>query len=264
MTFFERLAARSRTAETHVCVGLDPDFERHKVSDVAGYTRAVIEATAPFAAAYKPNVAFYEQWGIEGLRALEATLAAIPSGIPVIGDAKRGDISSTGRAYARALFDQWGFDAVTLSPYMGIEAVEPFLEYRDRGVYVLCRTSNAGASAVQNLELATGGPLYLEVARIARSWGSNVGLVVGATAPTELREIRRSVPDAPLLVPGVGAQGGDPASVVAAAGATPGLLLVNASRSIFYAGEGAEFAEAAGAAARQLRDDLVRSIPTVA
>lgn len=256
MNYFEKLAARSRTIDSLVCVGLDPDFDRHDVADVAAYNREIIRATLPYAACYKPNFAFYEQWGIEGLRALESTLAEIPPDVPVIGDAKRGDIGSTARAYARALFDTWGFDAVTVNPYLGHDATQPFLDYADRGVYVVCRTSNPGAADVQNLALEQGGLLFEHLAVVAAAWGPNVGLVVGATAPDELRRVRGLAPTVPLLIPGVGAQGGDARTAVDAAGGEPGSVVINASRSIYYAGAGADAAEAAAMAARRLRDEL--------
>lgn len=257
MNYFERLANRSRQVDSLVCVGLDPDASRHDVSEVAAYNRAIIEATAPYAACYKPNIAFYEQFGVEGLRALEQTLAVIPSAIPVIGDVKRGDIGSTAAAYARAMFDQWDFDAVTLNPYLGFESVEPFLAYENRGFYLVCRTSVAsGAADLQYTELRNGLRLFEQVALTATGWSPRVGLVVGATAPAEIARVRELVPLASLLVPGVGAQGGDPGEVVRAAGGRPGSIVVSASRSIMYAGEGEGFAEAAGAAARALRDQL--------
>ena len=246
--FFERLARRSRDAGSLLCVGLDPPAATPP-ADVAARNRAIIAATAPFAACYKPNLAFYEQSGIPGLRALEATLAAIPDGVPVIADAKRGDMANTAAAYARALFEVWGFDAATVNPFLGRDSLEPFLAYGDRGLYVLCRTSNPGAAEFQNARLADGGTLHERIAREAPGWGANVGLVAGATAPAELARVRELAPCAPLLVPGVGAQGGDPAAVVAAAGAEPGLIVVNASRAIADAPDPA-------AAARALRDAL--------
>lgn len=256
MNYFEKLAARSRKANSLVCVGLDPDFKRHKVSEVASYNRAIIEATAPYANCYKPNIAFYEQWGIEGLRALESTLAAIPSDIPVIGDVKRGDIGSTAAAYARAMFEGWGFDAITLNPYLGRDSFEPYLAYEGKGFYMVCRTSNPGATDFQYVETGEGLRLYEHVAKVVTPWSSTVGLVVGATAPAELARIRELVPNASLLIPGVGAQGGRPDEVVRAAGSEPGTLVVSASRSIMYASDGPDFAEAAGRAARTLRDEL--------
>ncbi len=256
MNYFERLAVRSREIGSLVCVGLDPDFKRHRVEDVAAYNRAIIEATAPYAACYKPNIAFYEQWGLPGLQALKETLAAVPDDIPVILDAKRGDVGNTAEAYARAVFGEWGASAATVNGYQGLDSVAPFLAYADRGVYVLCRTSNPSSAEFQEQRLTNGRQLFEEMALTATSWAANVGLVVGATAPAELRRVRELVPNASLLVPGVGAQGGRPEEVIAAAGGEPGRLVVSASRSVMYAAEGPGFAKAAGEAARQLRDEL--------
>ena len=251
--YVERLARRSREVGSFVCVGLDPPGDV-PVGEVAPRNRALIEATAPFAACFKPNLAFYEQFGVPGLRALEETLAAIPEGVPVIADAKRGDMGNTAAAYARALFETWGFDATTVNPFQGRDAVEPFLAYEDRGVYLLCRTSNPGSATIQNAALADGTPLYERLAAEMPAWGANAGLVVGATAPAELARVRALAPRATLLIPGVGAQGGDPAEVVAAAGREPGLMVVNASRSIANAADPA-------AAARALRDALNAPAP---
>ncbi len=256
MTFFEQLTTRSREIDSLVCVGLDPDFRKHRVEDVVAFNRAIIEATTPYAACYKPNIAFYEQFGLPGLRALEATLASIPPGIPVIGDVKRGDIDNTAEAYARAMFEQWGFGAVTVSGYQGRDTVEPFLAYEGRGVFVLCRTSNPGSREFQEQRLANGRMLFEEVALVASAWSPNIGLVVGATAPQELRTVRSLVPRTPILIPGVGTQGGKPEEVVAAAGYVPGRMVVNASRGVMYAAEGPGFANAAAEAARLLRDQL--------
>ena len=256
MNYFEKLALRSREANTLVCVGLDPEFSRHEPEKLGSFNAAIIEATAPFAACYKPNIAFYEQWGLPGLRALQQTLEAIPAGIPVIGDVKRGDIGSTAAAYARAMFDGWGFDAITLNGYLGRDSIEPFLAYEDKGLYLLCRTSNPGAADLQYLDLANGNKLFEQVALTVTEWSPRIGLVVGATAPAELRRIRELVPNASLLIPGVGAQGGRPEQVVAAAGAKPGSLVVSASRSIYYASDGHDLLEAAANAARTLRDQL--------
>lgn len=260
MSYFERLAARTRVTGSYVCVGLDPDFSRHRVSEVAAYNRAIIEATLPYAACYKPNIAFYEQFGIEGLRQLEATLAAIPEDVPVIGDIKRGDVGNTAAAYARAAFEAWRFDAVTLSPFLGRDSVEPFLAYEGRGCYLLCRTSNPGAAAFQLLDVADGGALFEHIARTVPGWGPGVGLVVGATAPDQLRRVRELAPEVPLLVPGVGAQGGDAAATIRIAGAVPGRIVVNASRSIMYAGSGPGAPAAAALAAKELRDELAAAV----
>ncbi len=252
-SYVERLARRSREVASFVCVGLDPPGDL-PVEEVVPRNRALIEATAPYAACFKPNLAFYEQFGIPGLRALEATLEAIPDGIPVIADGKRGDMGNTAAAYARALFEVWGFDAATVNPFQGHDAVAPFLAYEDRGVYLLCRTSNPGSATIQNATLESGEPLYERLAAEMPTWGPNVGLVVGATAPAELARVRTLAPRTTLLVPGVGTQGGEPADVVAAAGNEPGLMVVNASRSIADAPDPA-------AAARDLRDALNAPVP---
>lgn len=256
MTFFADLEARSREVDSLVCVGLDPDYKKTPVDRIASFNKAIIAATAPFAACFKPNIAFYEQHGIAGLRALEETLAAIPAGIPVIGDVKRGDMGNTAEAYARAMFEHWKFGAVTVNGYQGLDAVAPFLAYSERAVYVLCRTSNPSSREFQEQKLENGRLLYQQMAVTATQWSPNVGLVVGATAPQELRDVRTLVPNAPLLVPGVGTQGGRPDDVVKNAGYRHGRMVVNASRSIMYASDGPDFAEAAGVAARTLRDEL--------
>ncbi len=264
MTFFDELERRSTAIDSLLCVGLDPDFRKHRVEDIAEFNKEIINATAEFAACYKPNIAFYEQFGIPGLRALEQTLAAIPSGIPVIGDVKRGDMANTAEAYARAMFEVWGFGAVTINAYQGRDAVAPFLAYEDRAIFVLCRTSNPGSREFQEQRLDNGRMLYEEVAVTATSWSKNVGLVVGATAPAELATVRGLVPETPLLIPGVGAQGGQAEDVVRSAGYVPGKMVVNSSRGVLYAGEGSGFAEAAAAAARQVRDELRAAAAAVA
>lgn len=260
-TYLERLGARSRAAGTVLCLGLDPDpatIPERFAKGVAGLERfaeLVLEAALPFAAAVKPNLAFFEAFGSAGIAALERLRATIPADIPVIADAKRGDIGSTAARQAVALFDVLGADAVTVSPYLGQEAIRPLLEREDRFAYVLCRTSNPGAGEVQDLRVLTGGngardtaagdasePLHERVARLATRWGpgGTVGLVVGATAPEELATIRRVAPGLPFLVPGVGAQGGaiepvldhGPASTPPGSGHPGGGLLVNVSRGI--------------------------------
>lgn len=253
MSYFERLAKRSDEIGSFVCVGLDPHYGKMPVEQIAAHNRKVIEATAPYAACYKPNSAFYEQYGVAGMEVLLETVAAVPDGIPVIGDVKRGDIGSTAVAYARAAFEVWGFDAVTLNGYLGLESVRPFFDYSDRGIYIVCRTSaNEGAADLQESRMASGEHLYEEVARVSRGWSHHLGLVVGATAPDEIRRLREISPDASLLIPGVGAQGGDTQAVMAAAGSRPGSLVVSSSRAIYYADD-------PGAAARQLRDELNRA-----
>ena len=248
LTYVERLASRIRAVDSMVCVGLDPPLEWPE-EEIASRNKAIIEATHPYTACYKPNLAFYEQFGIPGLKALEETLNAIPGSIPVIADGKRGDMPNTAAAYAHALFNVWDFDAATVNAFQGRDAVEPFLAYEDRGVYICCRTSNPDSATFQDKLFQDGQTLYEHIAQEACGWGANVGLVVGATAPEELTRVREIAPKTMLLVPGVGAQGGDPAQVAAEAGSEPGLMVVNASRSIANAPDRA-------AAVCELRDAL--------
>ena len=266
MTFREKIRASIKASKSLLCVGLDPEIARlpdsvaRSVDGVLAFNRAIIEATSDQVCAFKPNLAFYEGLGTEGLRCLAATLRLIPAGIPVIGDAKRGDVGNTARNYARALFEVFGFDAVTVNPYLGEDAIEPFTAYRDRGVFILCRTSNPGAAELQDLLVAEGGTtstLYEYVAWRAHRWNQhgNCGLVVGATAPAELRRIRDIAPDLPLLIPGVGSQGGDlQAAVEAHRSDAP--AIISASRSVIYASSEADFASAARAAATRLRETM--------
>ena len=253
--YLERLAARSAATRSVLCLGLDPDpaalpegFSRD-LPGIERFATLVAEAAGPFAAAIKPNLAFFEAFGSGGLAALERIRASLPSDVPVVMDAKRGDIGSTAARQATALFDVLGADAVTVNPYLGGEAIAPLLERTDRFAYVLCRTSNPGAGELQDLVVSadpsTGAPeepLHLRVARRAATWGpgDTVGLVVGATAPGELAAIRATAPGLAFLVPGVGVQGGDERAVLdhgratggrAGAGAGGGLL-VNVSRGI--------------------------------
>lgn len=246
--FVERLARRAASIRTTLCVGIDPEpgsLPRGFTADVHGierFARTIVVACAGQAAAFKANVAFFEAFGSAGIGALERIRAAIPTDIPFIADAKRGDISSTAARQAVALFDTLGADAVTASPYLGGEAIEPLLARGERFVYVLCRTSNPGAAELQNLDV-NGEPLYVHVARRATGWAAgrgNVGLVVGATAPAEIARIRAAAPELPFLVPGIGAQGGDVDAVKRHGGARQGpassapggALLVNVSRGI--------------------------------
>jgi orotidine-5'-phosphate decarboxylase len=261
MRFFEKLELAARKNSSLLCVGLDPDPALMPIDDVAAFNRAIIEATYNCVCAYKPNLAFYEALGAEGYAALRETLAAIPGDIPTIGDAKRGDIGNTAKAYARALFDGLGFDAVTVNPYLGGDAVEPFLEREEKAAFILCRTSNPGARDLQDLAVSGDGrqALFEVVAETAARWNTrgNVGLVVGATYPEELRRVREICPDMTFLVPGVGAQGGDLAAVMAnGLDAKGGGLIINVSRQVLYASKGSDFAQAAGEAARHLRDEI--------
>ncbi len=259
--FLDRLSARSVATGTVLCLGIDPDVENlprgfsRNLAGLERFARLLIEVAGPYAAAIKPNLAFFEAHGSAGLAALERIRASVPSDLPVIADAKRGDIGSTAARQAVALFDVLGADAVTVNPYLGSEAVMPLLERLDRFAYLLCRTSNPGAGELQGLMVASDGdapaePLYARVARRAAGWGpgGTVGLVVGATAPAEMEHIRSVAPGLAFLVPGVGAQGGDVEPVLAHGHATAepagirvgGGLLVNVSRGIAGAGIGPE------------------------
>lgn len=254
-TFLERLAGRSAAVGSVLCVGLDPEpsgLPPGFGADLAGverFARLVLEAAGPHAAAVKANLAFFEAYGSAGMAVLERLRADLPADLPFVADAKRGDIGTTAARQATALFDVLGADAVTLNPYLGSEALAPFLEREDRFSYLLCRTSNPGAAELQGLRVAAdsvagapGEPLYARVARLAQSWGpgETVGLVVGATAPRELAEIRAIAPGLAFLVPGVGAQGGaiepvlehGPARAAPAGPRPGGGLLVNVSRGI--------------------------------
>jgi orotidine-5'-phosphate decarboxylase len=261
MAFFERLRDRIAAVDSVVSVGLDPDPDRlpEHLRDRElprwAFNRRIIDATHEHAAAYKPNAAFYED--PDGWAALEETVAyAHGKDVPVLLDAKRADIGNTARQYAEIL-DR--VDAITANPYMGRDSLQPFLSRADAGVFVLCRTSNAGGADLQDLELASGETVYERVADLAAAWNErdNVGLVVGATAPAELAAIRERVPELPFLVPGVGAQGGD-AEAAVTHGLADGVGLVNSSRGIVFAGEdrGEAFAGAAGEAAKRLKRRL--------
>ena len=278
-TYLERLAIRTQAVGSVLCVGMDPQPETlpdgfpPTLAGVERFCEVLLDATVPFAAAVKPNIAFFEAFGSAGVAALERLRGRVPADVPFIADVKRGDIGTTAARQAVALYDILGVDAVTANPYLGSEAIAPLLARGDRFAYLLCRTSNPGAGELQNLEVAAdpaigapAEPLYARVARRAQSWGpgGTVGLVVGATAPAELERIRGIAPGLALLVPGVGAQGGEvepvlrfgPA-VAAPAGARPGGgLLVNVSRGISGAatsagtGAVADVAELLAAAAK--------------
>jgi orotidine-5'-phosphate decarboxylase len=279
-TFVEKLLAASRRQDSLLCVGLDPDLARLPGADavdrsqpgavasvVEAFNRGIVEATADLVCAYKPNLAFYEALGLEGWEALRRTLAAIPPEIPVIADAKRGDVDNTSEAYARAIFDVWGFDAVTLAPYVGLQALEPFGQYRGRGLLILCKTSNPGSGDLQDLTVDWRGerlPLYQAVARRVVEWNGQVeaecGLVVGATYPAQLAEIRAVAPTLPILIPGVGAQSGSLEQAVRLGSDPAGeLAIVNASRAILYASNGPDWQPAARQAAQQIVEEMRRA-----
>jgi orotidine-5'-phosphate decarboxylase len=267
MSFIEKLARASRRSNSLLCVGLDTDPALMPEGvGVDEFNRAIIDATAEFVCAYKPNIAFYEALGNYGLDVLKRTRDYIPVDIPVIVDAKRGDIGNTAKAYARSLFEYFNFDAATVSPYTGLDSLEPFIRYGDRGVIVLCRTSNAGAVDFQSLMCETdGGPkmLFEAVAAKVAEWntGGNLGLVVGATYPEELKLIRQRYPDMLLLIPGIGAQGGDLQQVVSyGVDADRQKTIINSSRQILYASRDKDYAVAARQVARKLRDEINRYV----
>ena len=263
--FAERIQDACNSTRSLLCVGLDPDPALMPITDVFEFNRAIVDGTASVACAYKPNLAFYEALGVEGLTALERTVAHIravsPSAV-IIGDAKRGDIGPSAKAYAKAMFDVWGFDAVTINAWGGSDSVQPFLDDPSKGVFVWCRGSNPGSGDFQDLcveDEDAPARLYEAMARACLRWNTrgNVGLVVGATVPEQLAGVRRQCPDMPLLVPGVGAQGGELESAVRAGVNAEGrMALINSSRGIIYASGGPDFAEAAGRAATKLGDAI--------
>ena len=264
--FTERLRAASEAANSLLCVGLDPDPARIPLPSVTEFNRAIVSATADLVCAFKPNLAFYEALGLPGWNALEKTVRHIRDVAPhsiIIGDGKRGDIDSSAAAYATAMFDVWGFDCVTVNPWGGMDTVEPWLTNPEKGVFIWCRGSNRGAADLQDLAVSGVGnltqPVYLRLARRSQQRASqgNLGLVVGATAPQQLAEVRRICPDLPLLIPGIGAQGGDLADSVRCGVDSHGrLAVINASRSVIYASSGADYASAARHAASRLRDEI--------
>lgn len=267
--FSDRLRRIQSQKNTAVCVGLDPDPERlpaplqdgRLTTDaVRAFCASIVEATAPYTCAFKPNFAYFEALGPAGLTVVDQVVATIPDDCLVIADAKRGDIGHSARFYAQALYDDYGVDACTVSPYLGRDSVAPFLEYEGTCTFVLTRTSNEGAADLQERCTCEGRPLYQHVAKQAGNWAAEsdgtAGLVVGATAPEALRELRTLCPSLPFLVPGVGAQGGSPAAVMETVATDEGPVLVNSSRSILYASDGSDYAEAAAQAAKDLRDAL--------
>jgi orotidine 5'-phosphate decarboxylase subfamily 2 len=281
--YLDRLAARTRQVGSVLCVGVDitpealPDGFPPTLAGVERFCELLLDATVPFAAAVKPNVAFFEAFGSAGIAALERLRGRVPFDVPFIADVKRGDIGSTAARQAVALYDILGVDAVTANPYVGSEALEPLLARGDRFAYLLCRTSNPGAGELQALEVAAdpaiaapAEPLYARVARRAQAWGpgGTVGLVVGATAPVELERIRGIAPGLALLVPGVGAQGGEvdpvmrfgPAVAAPAGGRPGGGLLVNVSRGI----SGAAGKPGGGAGAAALAIDYAQLLASAA
>ena len=267
-TFRTRLGEAWQRNDSLVSVGLDPEIERfpssiaRQSSPIFQFNKAIIDATADLVCGYKPQFAHYAAYAAEDQ--LERTIEYIHQrypGIPVILDAKRGDVGNTAERYALEAFERYGADAVTVNPYLGLDSLEPFFKYEDRGVIVLCRTSNPGARDLQDLQVE-GRPLYQVVAEFAaRRWNAhnNCALVVGATYPRELAAVRAIVGDMPLLVPGVGAQGGDVEQVVLNGQTASGTgLVINSARGVLYASSGEDFASAARRATQTLRDTVNR------
>ena len=263
-SFLERLELSSESNRSLLCVGLDPDPASVAISDILEFNKVVIDATKDLVCAYKPNLAYYDALGTSGLEVLHATVAHIREVAPrvvVIGDAKRGDIGSTNEAHARAMFEVWGFDAVTVNAYAGLEVLEPFVEYLDRGVFIWCRSSNT-LSGLQDVRVGSGcGPRLFEwLAAQVSGWDKygNVGLIAGATYPVDIETIRSICPEMPLLVPGVGAQEGDLGRSVAAGVDHSGRrLVVSSSRGVLYASRSPEgFDLAVRTAAKKIRDRI--------
>lgn len=253
-----------QSRKSFLCVGLDPDITRipgHLLSredPIFEFNKAIIDATKDFCVAYKPNLAFYECLGRKGWESLEKTLDYIPRTHFSIADAKRGDIGNTSTMYARAFFETLDFDAITIAPYMGSDSVKPFLAFEGKWAIILALTSNPGAADFEQEALASGGQLFEKVIKTAASWGSpnNIMFVAGATRPDELRKIRAIIPESYLLIPGVGAQGGDLSEVIKASYTPKGGILVNASRSILYASNGKDFAEKAREEAQRMQQNM--------
>lgn len=278
MTFTQQLRDAAQQNQSMLCVGLDPDTRRlpgawqGKPEHIYDFCAAIVDATADLVCAFKPQIAYFAADGAEAqLERLIAYIRQRAPQVPVILDAKRGDIGSTATQYAREAFDRYGADAVTLSPFMGFDSIEPYLAYADKGVFLLCRTSNRGGNDLQAQRLASvmGQPLlYEHVATLAQNaWNPDpavrqVGLVVGATYPNEIARVRQLAPDAPLLIPGVGAQGGDAVATVQAGWNGVGSVVVNSSRAVLYASAGADFAQAARSIAEATRQQLQQAIPT--
>jgi len=268
MDFFARLEKRIESTDSVLCVGLDPSFSRTEIRErgaaacakaALDRNRRIVEAVAPQTAAFKPNIAFYEALGSSGMDALRTTLEFIPREVPVIIDAKRGDISNTAEAYAQALYGELGADAVTLSAYMGLDTLDPFLKWEDKGIFVLCRTSNPGAGFLQDIDFH-GKPLYLEVARQVAGLGRGVGLVVAGNDLKALRRVRQEAPQAWFLSPGIGAQGGQADQAFAAGARDDGKgILVMVARAVADAENPEAAARELNEAMRSARDSNIRS-----
>ncbi|MDR1661980.1 MAG: orotidine-5'-phosphate decarboxylase [Azoarcus sp.] len=276
MTFTQALSVAWQKNDSLLCVGLDPDLSRFpaplkgRPDALFEFCKSIVDATADLVCCFKPQIAYFAACGAEDqLEALIAHIHASHPGIPVILDAKRGDIGSTAEQYAKEIFERYGADAITASPYMGRDSIDPYLAYPDKGVILLCRTSNPGGSDLQFLDVG-GRKLYEHVAElVAREWNTTgqCALVVGATFPDEIARVRQIVGEMPLLVPGIGAQGGDVAATVRAGctknGDRPGAgLIINSSRAILYASRDENYAQAARHAASQTRETINRYRPS--
>lgn len=256
MTFLEKIRHAQETTNSMLCIGLDtdwrtiPEFLKSAANPVLAFNEAIIDATSDLACSYKLNLAFYEAYGEAGFAAAHGTLKRIPSHVVTIGDVKRGDLGNSSEQYAYAYQEMFGFDAITINPLMGKDAIEPYIRNPEQGVFFLGLTSNPGARDFEYLELKNGKRLYEEITDKVREWNvdnANCGLVVGATKPAELKALRERAPELPFLVPGIGAQGGSLAEVIAANGS--GVAMINVSRAIAGASRGKDFAEAARAMA---------------
>ena len=270
MSFLGRLNRRWRDTGSMLCVGLDPDVARlpgamaGRVDAIADFCIAIVDATAPYVCAFKPQIAYFSAFGAESQlqRVCDHIKVSYPE-IPLILDAKRGDIGDTAKLYAREAFERYGADAVTINPYLGRDSAEPFLQYADKGIVILCRTSNAGSGEFQNLQVGDRKLYQIVAERVAGEWNSrgNCLLVVGATYPGELADIRARTGEMTFLVPGVGAQGGDVDEAVRNGRAKQGAgLVINSSRGILYAGSGEDFAAAARRATLDLRAAITQAL----
>ena len=255
------------TKKTFLCVGLDTDISKipehlkNETDPIFAFNKAIIDATAPCCVAYKPNLAFYESYGLKGMMAFEKTIQYLKDHYPthfIIADAKRGDIGNTSKMYARTFFEEYDFDSVTVAPYMGEDSVKPFLEYNGKWVILLALTSNKGSHDFQLTEDKSSERLFEKVLKKSQEWGTpeNLMYVVGATQGRMFEDIRRIAPEHFLLVPGVGAQGGSLQEVCKYGMTKDCGLLVNSSRGIIYAGKGTDFAEAAARKAREMREEM--------
>lgn len=266
-SFTQKLTACSQKNNSLLCVGLDPDLDRlpdclkNEENPIFSFNKEIISATKDTVCAYKPNIAFYEAYGRVGLEALEKTLELIPSDIPVILDAKRGDIANTAQMYAKSCFEHYGVDAVTVSPYMGFDSIQPFAEYAGKGVIILVKTSNDSSGDIQDLELADGGNVYLKLCELINSWQTKMPAelcaVVGATYPDDLKAIRNVLTDCPILLPGVGTQAGNnKLTVQYGRGDANAPVIINSGRKILYADSSANFAKVARDTAIALKEEL--------